>query len=118
MKKLTVPHLLGIKYLQVKDLELIFETASQFKEIINRPIKKVPSLRDITIANLFFENSTRTKLSFELAEKRLSADVLNMSVSQSSVSKGETLTDTVKNILAMKVDMIVIRHPHLVQHIS
>ena len=112
MNKLTVPHLLGIKYLQIEDLKLIFKTASQFKEIINRPIKKVPSLRDITIANLFFENSTRTKLSFELAEKRLSADVLNMSVSQSSVSKGETLTDTVKNILAMKVDMIVIRHPH------
>ena len=112
MNKLTVSHLLGIKYLQIEDLKLIFKTASQFKEIINRPIKKVPSLRDITIANLFFENSTRTKLSFELAEKRLSADVLNMSVSQSSVSKGETLTDTVKNILAMKVDMIVIRHPH------
>ena len=112
MKKLTVPHLLGIKYLQVKDLELIFETASQFKEIINRPIKKVPSLRDITIANLFFENSTRTKLSFELAEKRLSADVLNISVGHSSISKGETLTDTVKNVLAMKVDMIVIRHPY------
>ena len=98
MNKLTVPHLLGIKYLQIEDLKLIFKTASQFKEIINRPIKKVPSLRDITIANLFFENSTRTKLSFELAEKRLSADVLNMSVGQSSVSKGETLTDTVKNI--------------------
>ena len=112
MNKLTVPHLLGIKYLQIEDLKLIFKTASQFKEIINRPIKKVPSLRDITIANLFFENSTRTKLSFELAEKRLSADVINMSVSQSSISKGETLTDTVKNILAMKVDMIVIRHPH------
>ena len=102
MKKLTVPHLLGIKYLQIEDLKLIFETASQFKEIINRPIKKVPSLRDITIANLFFENSTRTKLSFELAEKRLSADVLNISVGHSSISKGETLTDTVKNILAMK----------------
>ena len=112
MNKLTVPHLLGIKYLQIEDLKLIFKTASQFKEIINRPIKKVPSLRDITIANLFFENSTRTKLSFELAEKRLSADVINMSVGQSSISKGETLTDTVKNILAMKVDMIVIRHPH------
>ena len=112
MNKLTVSHLLGIKYLQIEDLKLIFKTASQFKEIINRPIKKVPSLRDITIANLFFENSTRTKLSFELAEKRLSADVINMSVSQSSISKGETLTDTVKNILAMKVDMIVIRHPH------
>ena len=112
MNKLTVPHLLGIKYLQIEDLKLIFKTASQFKEIINRPIKKVPGLRDITIANLFFENSTRTKLSFELAEKRLSADVINMSVGQSSISKGETLTDTVKNILAMKVDMIVIRHPH------
>ena len=112
MKKLTVPHLLGIKHLQIEDLKLIFETATQFKEIINRPIKKVPSLRDITIANLFFENSTRTKLSFELAEKRLSADVLNISIGQSSISKGETLTDTVKNILAMKVDMIVIRHPH------
>ena len=112
MNKLSVPHLLGIKYLQIEDLKLIFKTASQFKEIINRPIKKVPSLRDITIANLFFENSTRTKLSFELAEKRLSADVINMSVGQSSISKGETLTDTVKNILAMKVDMIVIRHPH------
>ena len=112
MNKLTVPHLLGIKYLQIEDLKLIFKTASQFKEIINRPIKKVPSLRDITIANLFFENSTRTKLSFELAEKRLSADVINMSVGQSSISKGETLTDTVKNILAMKVDMIVIRHPY------
>ena len=111
MNKLSVPHLLGIKYLQIEDLKLIFKTASQFKEIINRPIKKVPSLRDITIANLFFENSTRTKLSFELAEKRLSADVINMSVGQSSISKGETLTDTVKNILAMKVDMIVIRHP-------
>ena len=112
MKKLTVSHLLGIKYLQIEDLKLIFETATHFKEIINRPIKKVPSLRDITIANLFFENSTRTKLSFELAEKRLSADVLNISVGQSSISKGETLTDTVKNILAMKVDMIVIRHPY------
>ena len=112
MKKLTVSHLLGIKYLQIEDLKLIFETATHFKEIINRPIKKVPSLRDITIANLFFENSTRTKLSFELAEKRLSADVLNISVGQSSIAKGETLTDTVKNILAMKVDMIVIRHPY------
>ena len=112
MNKLSVPHLLGIKYLQIEDLKLIFKTASQFKEIINRPIKKVPSLRDITIANLFFENSTRTKLSFELAEKRLSADVINMSVGQSSISKGETLTDTVKNILAMKVDMIVMRHPN------
>ena len=111
MKKLSVSHLLGIKYLQLEDLHLIFETATHFKEVINRPIKKVPSLRDITIANLFFENSTRTKLSFELAEKRLSADVINFSSSQSSVSKGETLVDTVNNILAMKVDMIVIRHP-------
>ena len=111
MKKLSVSNLLGIKYLQLDDLHLIFETATHFKEVINRPIKKVPSLRDITIANLFFENSTRTKLSFELAEKRLSADVINFSANQSSVSKGETLVDTVKNILAMKVDMIVIRHP-------
>ncbi len=107
MNKLSVSHLLGIKYLNTEDFKLIFETASQFKEVINRPIKKVPSLRDITIANLFFENSTRTKLSFELAEKRLSADIVNFSASQSSVSKGETLSDTVKNILAMKVDMIV-----------
>ena len=112
MKKLSVSHLLGIKYLQPEDLHLIFETATHFKEVINRPIKKVPSLRDITIANLFFENSTRTKLSFELAEKRLSADVINFSASQSSVSKGETLVDTVNNILAMKVDMIVMRHPN------
>ena len=112
MKKLSVSHLLGIKYLNTEDFNLIFETASQFKEVINRPIKKVPSLRDITIANLFFENSTRTKLSFELAEKRLSADIINFSASQSSVSKGETLSDTVKNILAMKVDMIILRHPN------
>jgi len=112
MKKLSVSHLLGIKYLQPEDLHLIFETTTHFKEVINRPIKKVPSLRDITIANLFFENSTRTKLSFELAEKRLSADVINFSASQSSVSKGETLVDTVNNILAMKVDMIVMRHPN------
>jgi len=112
MKNLSVSHLLGIKYLQPEDLHLIFETATHFKEVINRPIKKVPSLRDITIANLFFENSTRTKLSFELAEKRLSADVINFSASQSSVSKGETLVDTVNNILAMKVDMIVMRHPN------
>ena len=112
MKMLSVSHLLGIKYLQQDDLNLIFETAKHFKEVINRPIKKVPSLRDITIANLFFENSTRTKLSFELAEKRLSADVLNFSGNQSSLNKGETLVDTVNNILAMKVDMIVIRHPH------
>tara|TARA_B100000989_G_scaffold264603_1_gene217078 strand:- start:746 stop:1684 length:939 start_codon:yes stop_codon:yes gene_type:complete len=112
MKMLSVSHLLGIKYLQQEDLNLIFETAKHFKEVINRPIKKVPSLRDITIANLFFESSTRTKLSFELAEKRLSADVLNFSANQSSLKKGETLVDTVNNILAMKVDMIVIRHPN------
>jgi aspartate carbamoyltransferase catalytic subunit len=111
MKQLSVPHLLGIENLKKEDLELIFETAAHFKEVINRPIKKVPSLRDITIANLFFENSTRTKLSFELAEKRLSADVINFSASQSSVKKGETLIDTVNNILAMKVDMVVMRHP-------
>lgn len=113
MKQLSVPHLLGIKDLKKEDLELIFETADHFKEVINRPIKKVPSLRDITIANLFFENSTRTKLSFELAEKRLSADVINFSASQSSVKKGETLIDTVNNILAMKVDMVVMRHPNV-----
>ena len=113
MKQLSVPHLLGIKNLLKTDLDLIFETADHFKEVINRPIKKVPSLRDITIANLFFENSTRTKLSFELAEKRLSADVINFSASQSSVKKGETLIDTVNNILAMKVDMVVMRHPNV-----
>ena len=112
MDNLSVDHLLGVKFLNKNDLQLIFETADNFKEIINRPIKKVPSLRDITIANLFFENSTRTKLSFELAEKRLSADVLNFSTSQSSVKKGESLIDTVNNILSMKVDMIVIRHPN------
>ena len=112
MSELSVNHLLGIKYLGKKDIELIFETADHFKEVINRPIKKVPSLRDITIANLFFENSTRTKLSFELAEKRLSADVINFSASQSSVKKGETLIDTVNNILSMKVDMVVMRHPN------
>ena len=111
MDNLSVDHLLGIKFLNQNDLELIFETADNFKEVINRPIKKVPSLRDITIANLFFENSTRTKLSFELAEKRLSADVLNFTSSQSSVKKGESLIDTVNNILSMKVDMIVMRHP-------
>ena len=111
MKKLSVDHLLGIKYLNEDDLHLIFETADHFKEVINRQIKKVPSLRDTTIANLFFENSTRTKLSFELAEKRLSADVINFSASQSSISKGETLIDTVNNILAMKVDVVVMRHP-------
>ncbi len=111
MSNLSVDHLLGIKYLNSKDLKLIFETANHFKEVINRKIKKVPSLRDVTIANLFFENSTRTKISFELAQKRLSADVINFSSSASSVSKGETLIDTVNNILSMKVDMVVIRHP-------
>ena len=110
MSQLSVPHLLGIKDLTVEDIQLVFETADQFKEVLNRPIKKVPSLRDITIANIFFENSTRTKLSFELAEKRLSADVVNFSASQSSVKKGETLVDTVNNIFAMKVDMVVMRH--------
>jgi aspartate carbamoyltransferase catalytic subunit len=112
MQKLSVTHLLGIKGLKEKDIQLIFETADQFKSIINRPIKKVPSLRDLTIANIFFENSTRTKLSFELAEKRLSADIVNFAASSSSVSKGETLIDTVNNILAMKVDMVVMRHPY------
>jgi len=111
MSTLSVKHLLGIKNLQKEDIELIFKTADNFKEVINRPIRKVPSLRDITIANLFFENSTRTRLSFELAEKRLSADTLNFSAASSSVKKGETLIDTVNNILAMKVDMIVMRHP-------
>jgi len=111
MSELSVNHLLGIKYLNEADINLIFETADHFKEVINRPIKKVPSLRDITIANLFFENSTRTKLSFELAEKRLSADVINFSAAASSVKKGETLIDTVNNILSMKVDMVVMRHP-------
>ena len=109
---LSVDHLLGIKHLNKFDIDLIFQTADNFKKIINQPIRKVPSLRDVTIANLFFENSTRTKLSFELAEKRLSADVINFSSSSSSVKKGETLIDTVNNILAMKVDMIVIRHPN------
>ena len=124
MKTLSVNNLLGIKDLTNEDLNLIFETADHFKEVINRPIKKVPSLRDITIANLFFENSTRTKLSFELAEKRLSADVLNFSSSQSSVKKGETLIDTVNNILSMKVDIVVMRHPNvgagvfLAQHVD
>ena len=112
MSELSVDHLLGIKYLNEKDIELIFKTADHFKEVINRPIKKVPSLRDITIANLFFENSTRTRLSFELAEKRLSADVVNFSAASSSVKKGETLIDTVNNILSMKVDMVVMRHPN------
>lgn len=121
---LKTKHLLGIKNLDREDIELIFKTATNFKEVINRPIKKVPSLRDVTIANIFFENSTRTKLSFELAEKRLSADVINFSASGSSVKKGETLLDTVHNILAMKVDMIVMRHsspgaPHfLSRHIN
>ncbi|WP_103068370.1 aspartate carbamoyltransferase catalytic subunit [Aquimarina sediminis] len=112
MSELSVDHLLGIKYLNKDDINLIFETADHFKEVINRPIKKVPSLRDITIANLFFENSTRTRLSFELAEKRLSADVVNFSAASSSVKKGETLIDTVNNILSMKVDMVVMRHPN------
>lgn len=110
MKELSVNHLLGIKYITEDDIQLIFETADHFKEVINRPIKKVPSLRDITIANIFFENSTRTKLSFELAQKRLSADVINFAASSSSVTKGETLIDTVNNILSMKVDMVVMRH--------
>lgn len=109
--QLSTKHLLGIKYIQRSDIELILETADHFKEVINRPIKKVPSLRDITIANLFFENSTRTRVSFELAEKRLSADTVNFSASASSVKKGETLLDTVNNILSMKVDMVVMRHP-------
>jgi len=113
MKSLSVQNLLGIKHLKKEDLDLIFETADHFKEVINRPIKKVPSLRDITIANLFFENSTRTKLSFELAEKRLSADIINFSAGQSSVKKGETLIDTVNNILSMKVDIVVMRHPNV-----
>ena len=122
--QLSTKHLLGIKYINKEDIDLIFKTADNFKEVINRPIKKVPSLRDITIANLFFENSTRTKLSFELAEKRLSADVINFSASSSSVKKGETLLDTVNNILSMKVDMVVMRHPapgahhFLAQHID
>ena len=111
LQKLSTKHLLGIKELTTRDIELIFETADTFKNVLNRPIKKVPSLRDITIANIFFENSTRTKLSFELAEKRLSADIVNFAASSSSVSKGETLIDTVNNILAMKVDMVVMRHP-------
>ena len=124
MKQLSVKHLLGIKNLTLNDINLIFETADNFKEVINRPIKKVPSLRDVTIANIFFENSTRTRLSFELAEKRLSADVVNFSASTSSLNKGETLLDTVNNILAMKVDMVVMRHsssgaPHfLAKHID
>lgn len=112
MDNLSVDHLIGIKDLTKQDIELIFKTADSFKQVINRPIKKVPSLRDITIANLFFENSTRTRLSFELAEKRLSADVINFSAASSSVKKGETLIDTVNNILAMKVDLVVMRHPN------
>lgn len=113
MSQLSVENLLGIKYLNKNDIDLIFKTADHFKEVLNRPIKKVPSLRDITIANLFFENSTRTKLSFELAEKRLSADIINFSAGQSSVKKGETLIDTVNNILSMKVDIVVMRHPNV-----
>ena len=109
--QLSTRHLLGIKYITSADIELIFETTDDFKAVINRPIKRVPTLRDITIANIFFENSTRTRISFELAEKRLSADIINFSASSSSVSKGETLLDTVNNILSMKVDMVVIRHP-------
>ena len=112
MDNLSVDHLTGIKNLTKNDIQLIFKTADAFKEVINRPIKKVPSLRDITIANLFFENSTRTRLSFELAEKRLSADTVNFSAASSSVKKGETLIDTVNNILSMKVDMVVMRHPN------
>lgn len=124
MQQLSVKHLLGIKDLTEEDIQIIFETADNFKQVINRPIKKVPSLRDITIANVFFENSTRTRLSFELAQKRLSADIINFSSSSSSVKKGETLLDTVNNILAMKVDMIVMRHssvgsPHfLSKHVN
>jgi len=124
VQQLSTKHVLGIKYLSEADIRLIFETAESFKEVINRPIKKVPSLRDVTVANLFFENSTRTRISFELAEKRLSADVVNFSASSSSVKKGETLLDTVNNILAMKVDMVVMRHPapgahhFLAQHID
>jgi len=113
MKQLSVTHLLGIKDLTLEDINLIFETANHFKEVINRPIKKVPTLRDITIANLFFENSTRTKLSFELSEKRLGADVINFAANSSSVIKGETLIDTVNNILSMKVDIVVMRHPNV-----
>jgi aspartate carbamoyltransferase catalytic subunit len=110
MSLLSVKHLLGIKELSVEDIEQIFQTAQHFKEVLQRPIKKVPSLRDITVVNLFFENSTRTRISFELAQKRLGADVINFSSSTSSVKKGETLVDTVRNILAMKVDMVVMRH--------
>jgi aspartate carbamoyltransferase catalytic subunit len=112
MASFSHPHLLGIRGLSRDDVDVIFQTAKEFKDVINRPIKKVPSLRDLTVANLFFENSTRTRLSFELAQKRLSADVVNFSAASSSVKKGETLADTVRNILAMKVDMVVLRHPH------
>ena len=112
MSDLSIKHLLGIRGMTRNDIETIFSTAAEFKEVLNRPIKKVPSLRDTTVANLFFENSTRTRLSFELAQKRLSADVVNFSAASSSVKKGETLVDTVNNILAMKVDMVVMRHPH------
>ena len=121
--KLTTPHLLGIKDLTKEDIQLILSTANQFKDVLQRPVKKVPSLRDVTIVNLFYENSTRTRMSFELAEKRLGADSLNFTTSSSSVSKGETLLDTVNNILSMKVDMVVMRHsasgaPHfLAKHI-
>ena len=124
MSELSVNHLLGIKHLNAEDIQLILDTATEFKEVINRPIKKVPTLRDITVANLFFENSTRTRLSFELAEKRLSADVVNFYAAASSVKKGETLVDTVNNILSMKVDMVVMRHPNpgagefLAQHVD
>ncbi|MCB0568269.1 MAG: aspartate carbamoyltransferase catalytic subunit [Phaeodactylibacter sp.] len=124
VQQLSTKHVLGIKYLSEADIRLIFETAKSFKEVLNRPIKKVPSLRDVTVANLFFENSTRTRISFELAEKRLSADIVNFSASSSSVKKGETLLDTVNNILSMKVDMVVMRHPapgahhFLAQHID
>lgn len=124
IQQLSTKHLLGIKYLTPEDIQLIFTTADDFKEVLNRPVKKVPSLRDITVANLFFENSTRTRISFELAEKRLSADIVNFSASSSSVKKGETLLDTVNNILSMKVDMVVMRHPapgahhFLAQHID
>ncbi|MCB0501442.1 MAG: aspartate carbamoyltransferase catalytic subunit [Bacteroidetes bacterium] len=117
MSKLSSKHLLGIEHLTTEDIRTILKTAADFKEVINRPIKKVPTLRDITIANLFFENSTRTRVSFELAEKRLSADVVNFSSSSSSVKKGETLLDTVNNILAMKVDMVVMRHPSPGAHV-
>lgn len=117
MSQLSQKHLLGIKFITPQDIQLIFDTAAQFKEVLQRPIKKVPSLRDTTIANLFFENSTRTRVSFELAEKRLSADTINFSASSSSTKKGETLIDTVNNILAMKVDMVVMRHPNPGAHI-